>query len=310
MLVRFLGFSFSTNASNLSLNDYIEFMIARHGKSHQLGSHERFMFINTTHSKKYYVGLFVTVKDQKTYCELVQKSGKLVVKVSELDGDSSLMDFNFFVINKTTGLGMYQYYHQSCSLSSFGYFNYRRFTEYRESKVEDGLATPPEEKQAVSGEKAIRKYFRGNLKWEILVRKEKLKEMIEQLKRVKAFEYTFTELTAQEPEFKPLKNFVKKERTKLSFSATSPVQLLAGTITNIVRKVGIDQGKVMGIDEEGIERVLRLTNNPDNYGEYEYDDVAPKINALEVSEFEKSWVIQELLDKCQENKHIFEVKAK
>lgn len=85
---------------------------------------------------------------------------------------------------------------------------------------------------------------------------------------------------------------------------------LASSISNIVTKFGIDDGKIIGTDFDGIDRILRITNNPDNFGEYSYDDVAPKINALDVDQFEKSWVVEELLSRCAEYKYIFEAKAK
>lgn len=72
----------------------------------------------------------------------------------------------------------------------------------------------------------------------------------------------------------------------------------------------IEDGKVVGVDSDGIDRVLRITDNPDNFGEYDYDAVAPKINSLDIDEFEKSWVITELLAKCTEYKHIFLAKVK
>lgn len=310
MQVRLLGFSLTSDCEPLSFDDYVNHMISEHGKPHELGEHNRFIFFNTTHSEAYYVGLVVTAKDQKTFCELVNKSGKFVVKVNELDANSSLMDFNFFVINKKTGFGMYQYYHQSLSLNSFGYFNAQFFSKLRDDRVRAEISATPNNERTASKEKSIKIKYKGRLSWEILVRKENLKDLIEELQRVKAFEYCFASLTADEPEFKPLKNDVRKERTKLTFYPKSSVKSLASAISNIVNKLDVNSGKVIGTDMDGIERVLQITNNPDNFGEYSYDDLAPKINSLNVDDFEKSWVIQELLDKCNEYKHIFEVKAK
>ncbi len=310
MQVRFLGFSFSSDCATVSLDDYVNHMLTEHGKSHELNEHDRFLFFNTTHSKNYYVGLLVTVKDQKTFCELVKKSGKLVVKVNALDDNSSLMDFNFLVLHKTSGFGMYQYYHQSFSLSSFGYFNAQRFSEFRDATAKAEISKIPDHKLTAAKEKAIKQKHKGRLRWEILVKKENLKDLIEELQQVKAFEYCFLALTAPEPEFQPLKSHVRKERTKLSFYSQSPVKALASSISNIVTQFNIDDGKIIGTDFDGIDRVLRITNNPDNFGEYSYDDVAPKINSLDIEQFEKSWVVEELLNKCAEYKHIFEAKAK
>lgn len=310
MQVRLLGFSFSSDCAQISLDDHVNHMISAHNKAHQFGEHNRFIFFSKTHSATYYVGLVVTVKDQKTFCELIQNSGKFIVKVNELDSNSSLMDFNFFVIHKTTGFGMYQYYHHSLSINSFCHFNAQRFSELKDRKIQAEISAIPEAGRSDLKEKTIKKKYNGRLNWETLVRKENLQKLIEELQRVKAFEYCFTSLTADEPEFQPLKNEVRKERTKLSFYQLSSVKALASAISKIVTNLGIESGKVIGTDMDGIDRVLKITNNPDNFGEYSYDDLAPKINSLNVDEFEKSWVVKELLDKCAEHKHIFEANAK
>jgi len=164
MQVRFLGFSFSTESTTLGLDDYIDHIVRNHGETHELGEHNRILFFNTTHSKNYYVGLLVTVKDQKTFCQLVKKSGHLVVKVNELDDDSNLMDFNFFVLHKTTGFGIYQYYHQSCSVNSFGYFNNRRFAEYRDSRVDAEISAIPRNERTESKKKSGKEEIQKQIK--------------------------------------------------------------------------------------------------------------------------------------------------
>jgi hypothetical protein len=310
MHVRFLGFNFTAEGSGLTLQSFADYIHAQRGRSHELGPHKRLLFVNSTHSSGYYVGLLVTVKDQKTFCELVESGGKLTVKVNALDADSNLMDFNFFVLNKSNGLGLYQYYHQSCSLNSFGYYCASRFGEHRKEAIELALARIPKEELTTSKDKNIRQNFSSRLKWEILVRKEKLKDLIEELSRVKAFEYSFASLTVKEPEFKPLESFVRKQTRKLSFTTGSPVNKIASVLSCFVSANQLDSGKVIGMDSDGIERILRITDNPDNFGEYSYDDIAPRINSLDTATFEQSWVIQELIAKCSQNKHIFEATLK
>lgn len=308
MHVRFLGFSISTEGAALSLDDYIKYMMTKQDTAFKLGEHQRHLYFNDTHSENYYVGLLVTVKDQKRFCELKNNSGKLVIKVTDIDADSKIMDFNFFVINKTNGLGMFQYYHQSCSLNSFGYFNFCRYSDYRDGYIKEKIAALEDDSNAEF--KKLKKKYQGRLTLETLIRKEKLTELMLELDRIKSFEYSFAYLTANEPEYEPLKRWVNKERTKLSFAKGSPKNNLADVIGSIVKGKGINKGKVTGIDVDGIERILRITDTPDSFGEYQYDDVADKINALDIENFQDSWVIKELLAKCSESKHIFEAKIK
>jgi hypothetical protein len=310
MQVRFLGFNFSTDCTMLNLKDYVNHMIDNHGTAHRFGEHDRSLYFDSNYSEKYHLGLMVTVKDQKKFCELINNSGHLVVKVNALDDNSNLMDFNFFVINKITGFGMYQYYHQSCSLNAFGYFNNRRFSEFQEGKIKLAIAEIPESEQTEKKQKSVKKQYKGSLKYEMLIRQENLNALIMEFQHVKAFEYCLTTLTVPEPTFEPLRNYVDKERTKISFNVTTPTSILASIIPNFVRAHDINNGKIIGTDDEGIERVLRIMNNPDSYGEYSYDDVAPKINSLDISLFYKSWVITELLKACDEHNHIFEATVK
>lgn len=310
MHVRLLGFSFKSEGAGLSLETFANYLQAQRGASHDLGAHKRLLFVNPDYNKTYYVGLLVTVKDQKTYCELVESGGKLTVKVNELDAASNLMDFNFFVINRKSGLGLYQYYHQSCSLNSFGYYCASRFSDHRKAVIDNAMEQSSPDELTVAKEKLIRKKHNARLRWEILVRKEKLKDLIEELERVKAFEYSFASLTVDEPKFKPLESHVRKESKRISFKVGSPVGKIASVLSGFVSSSDIESGKVIGTDVDGIDRVLRITDNPDNFGEYSYDDIAPRINSLNIEKFEESWVIQELLAKCVQNKHIFEASVK
>lgn len=300
----------TSEASAFRIEDYVKQMKSG-GHIFDSGEYKRIVYFNDTHSREYFVGLLVTVKDQRTYCKLINESGKLHVEVNSLNSGANLMDFNFFVIHKTTGAGMYQHYHQSCSINLFGFLNSKRFSDLRSSNLEQAIK--PESRKTnltKKEEKAIRNRYKGNLRFEVLVRKENLSTLIEELSRVQGFEFSFSTLTVDEPEFKPLGPYVRKERHNISFVKGSPVSKLAKFIPKIIKTKSIDDGKITGIDANGIARILRITDNPDNFGEYDYDDVAPKINALDIDQFQSSWVIQELITKCKSNKHIFETLSK
>ena len=139
MKVRFLGFNLDNQCKSISLEEFIVHMITPKGVKLNISEYDRYMFFDKDSNDKYYLGLLVTVKDQKSFCKLVTEDGKMVVHISEVDSNENLMDFNFFVINKETGSGMYQYYHQSCSLNSFGYFITKKFHNYKNEKIESEL---------------------------------------------------------------------------------------------------------------------------------------------------------------------------
>ena len=130
MQVRLVGFQLKVEGKGkLTLATFSDSLAAIDPDTPKEKDSRRLLFLNTHHNPTYYVGLVVTVKDHRTYCELLKSGGLMSVKVNALDHDSNLMEFNFFVYNKTTGAGLYQYYHQSCSANSFGDLTKKKFIE-------------------------------------------------------------------------------------------------------------------------------------------------------------------------------------
>ena len=196
------------------------------------------------------------------------------VKVNALDHDSNLMEFNFFVYNKTTGAGLYQYYHQSCSANSFG--------------------------------DLTKKKFENKINFSVIVRKEALKALIEEMKRVKAFHYALVTPEVHQDAFAPLKPFIKMKSERLTFAVKTPMNFVATAIEKFVSGNSLQRGCIEAVDEDGIDRMINIIDNPDSFGEYDFDDLVSKLNELNLTKFEHSWVIGELISKCKENVAAFE----
>lgn len=306
MLVRFVGFTFAIEGKgNLTLSAFAKSLANERPKVDADSEDHRILFMSDQHHADYHVGLIVTIKDRRTFCELVSSGGSMLVKVNQLSQDSSLMDFNFFVLNKVTGAGLYQHYHQSCSVSSFATLAAKRFSDFRYAELKAAIGTSLDIKENERHEKLLS----NRLHWEVIVRTDALKTMIGELKRVKAFEYCLSTPVVAEQAFVPLKPFVNRKSERLVFTVGTPVQVAANALDAFVSSTSLRKGRVEGVDEHGIERILRIVENPDTFGEYEYDDLATKLNELDLTEFHKSWVISELIEKCKANKAIFEYKA-
>ncbi|QIL71683.1 hypothetical protein G7048_15760 [Diaphorobacter sp. HDW4B] len=306
MQVRLLGFRFDVESKNLSLDSFAAAVSAQPTDQKAAQDSQRLLFLDNKCHPEYHVGMIVTVKDQKTFCRLVSGNGCLLVKVDELELDTKLMEFNFFVFNKATGTGLYQYYHQSCSLTSFGYLVARRFREYKESLIQAEIDKMPQDDRSDSKLTKTRKHFKGQLKWEMLVRAEKLQELIAEWERVKSFEWTIATPTVEQEDFKPLAPYIRNQKSKLAFEVGAPVSPLANAISALVTRLGIVKGRIEGQDAEGLDRVLRILNNPENYGEYDYDDRAGKLHDLDLTQFQNAWVVAELIKACKDQAHIFE----
>lgn len=310
MLVRLVGFQFAVEGKGeLSLTSFANSIAAVNpGVPDESGS-KRLLFLNDQHHAEYCAGLVVTVKDHRSYCELVNSDGSLLVKVNELDHGSNLMEFNFFVFNKKTGAGLYQHYHQSCSVNSFGDFAKRLFLEYKKESRQAALdAVGNSATKAKEAE--IRARFGNKLAFSVLVRKEALKDLIEEMQRVKAFQYALATPEVPQDEFAPLKPFIRMKSERLTFSVKTPLISVAQAIQAFVSGNHMSRGSIEAVDEDGINRVIKIMDNPDSFGEYDFDDLVPTLNALNLTKFEQSWVITELIKKCKENIALFEYEAK
>lgn len=310
MLVRLIGFQLKVEGKGiLSLSSFFTWLARANPAVPEVSGGHRLLFLNETHHAEYCAGLVVTVKDHRTYCELVSSGGSLLVKVNELDKDSSLMEFNFFVINKATGAGLYQHYHQSCSANSFGDLIKKKFFDFRGVTRKQALLAAGKGEEE-SGNRKIEAQFKNRLKFSVLVRKEALKALIEEMRRVKAFQYALAVPEVPQHAFAPLKPFVKMKSERLTFSVNTPTSFAAAAIDAFVSCTALQRGCIEAVDEDGVDRMIKIMDNPDSFGEYGFDDLVLKLNQLNLTSFEQSWVIQELIAKCKQNLAAFEYEVK
>lgn len=309
MQVKLLGFKLSTEEKNDLINlsklfSYIE----SNSQEKEIYEHKRQIFINSS-DNIFYQGLIITIKDQKKFCELKSDDNEnFKIQVKDIDELSKIMDFNFFIVNKNTGIGIYQYYHQSFSLNSFGYFLKSIYRNMRDIKIENELNELVKSKQVISQyeKRKIKKKFNNPLNFEILIKKENLESLIKELDIINSFEFNYTYLTAHESSFMPLKSQIKSERTKILFNKKNQSKsLIAETIVRIVKDAAITKQKITGIDENKLEKILHISNNPDNFGIYEYDDIASGLNSVEIKKFHESMVVKILTDAANNFQHIF-----
>ncbi len=309
MLVRLVGFQLKVEGKGeITLASFANSLEAVNPGVPDENSSKRLLFLNNQYHAEYCAGLVVTVKDHRTYCELVNSGGSLLVKVNELDHGSNLMEFNFFVFNKKTGAGLYQHYHQSCSINSFGDLAKRQFIDYKKAARQVALDAAGD--SATEAEVAkIQARFGNKLTFSVLVRKDALKDLIEEMQRVKAFQYALATPEVPQDDFAPLKSFIRMRSERLTFSVKTPLGSVAQAIQAFVSSNILTRGSIEAVDEDGIDRVIKIMDNPDSFGEYDFDDLVPKLNSLNLTNFEQSWVITELISKCKANIAVFEYEA-
>jgi len=314
MKVRMYGFEIESESPSVSIGELMSYFASNSGTPDQSRSIERRIFLDESTNKNYYIGLVVTVKDQKRFCRLENKKGHIKITVENLTGDSKLMEFNFFVLNKKNGIGLYQHYYQSCALNVFGEYLISHHRMLREKFTNEEIEAQVNKKGALSAdeEKTIRRKYRGRLRFSQLVRKDSLEKILKEYKALKAFEYEISALDADVREGVPLSRYVSKLREKLTFSRGWSVSDLASAISGAVQKLNPKSGRVYALNELGEDVSLRIFDIPDNFGEEDFDDVAAKLHNLDLEAIGSNEVASGLVAACQSDnlKHIFEANLK
>lgn len=290
-----MGFIWETG-KGITLDEFFTHLAKLKDTPIRFANYDRLLYVGTRGG--YHVGLFLKIKDQRRSPEIMNDSGVYKISVRELNEGSNLCDFNFFAINKATGRGMYQHYHQSCSLNQFGIFCQRQYEDLRQEKVDGELVPLGGDSAGAKDKLRIESKYKGTLTWENMVRPESLDKLLEELAKIKFFEFNATAITAQEPLVGPLSKFAKREKRSFRFSPTADSDGLRGAIVHVVKTGQILRGRVGGVDAEDRERVFRLIENPDTFGEYEYDEIADE-TTLNVKQVEKSPFFDLMLGKIE-----------
>lgn len=310
MLVRSYGFSVEAGNSRISIADLFSAMAELNGQPDNSMSNERRFYIDNSTDPDFILGVVVTVKNQKSFCELVNDGGGFVISVKNLSGDNKLMEFNFFVVNKKNGHGIYQYYHQSCSLGSFGNYLKSRYFRMSSNAMDEAIA-----KEAVKPgfnaklEKSIAKEFRKGLTFTVLTHNESLGEVLSRFHKIQSFEYEYSSLAPDHIAGAPIGPYVRKVKQKVVFNSDSNPSLLGSAIQKTVDMLKPKSGHVGVIDcidDEDVPLSIRIADIPEHFGEYDYDVIAAKLDKLDVEEFSTHAVIADLLNTCRiKYRHIF-----
>lgn len=104
-------------------------------QTHDMGSRKIFFIDNNG----YYAGLILTIKNMKKFVTLIDKKAEITLDIHELNSNEKIADFNFFIINPQTGLGMYQHYHNSCSLATFNSISRKFYNEIVSEKINETI---------------------------------------------------------------------------------------------------------------------------------------------------------------------------
>jgi hypothetical protein len=111
------GFSFSAQKSDIELNSFLSSLVGANVEFTIKSGNVRRIILDS--DDKFFYGVVITIKNQKRFASLVSDKGEMKVKISELADLEKIAEFNFLVINKLNGFGLYQYHYGACPLPNF-----------------------------------------------------------------------------------------------------------------------------------------------------------------------------------------------
>lgn len=313
MKVRLYGFSLAAGHTKTSLVDLYDHLAMHSGQPDTTKSLERRIYFDKNDGSNYAHGLVVTVRDQKAFCKLIEDNGNWVINVESLQGDDKLMEFNFFIINKSNGLGLYQHYFHSCSMGVFGGYLRTDYREISDQRCQDAIhASEQTGRHTNAKEAAIKRDHRGQLEVATLVHSGSLSSVLQDFDRINSFEYEFAELEAIRDVAEPLSPYVRRRKEVVTFEREQNVRTLANAVQRAVNLIQPRAGRVHVETEDGDALSLQLENIPEHFGEYDYDDVARQLNNLNVLEFSRHNTFTQLNDVCNSDayRHIFNARIR
>ena len=301
------GFSFSTDKSDIPLSDFFNSLILKDIEFSLKTGNARRIIIDS--DDKFFYGVVITIKNQKSYASLVSDKGQVKVKISDLADLEKIAEFNFLVMNKLNGFGLYQYHHGACTLSNFASMItslYRRDLEVKR-KVELGALpedAPEKQKKAINS-----RFFRG-LAFDMLIQARDIEKVLEKYKEIRSFKYEVASVEAHLSDDSPFYGMVSKARHHVSFDSTVDSNLIIKGIQDMMSTVKDRSARVEVLDDEDVPFSVRLMDVPINFGETQYDSFMKGLATLDSADIKECGLIKALVDKCEtEYAHVFSKKV-
>ncbi len=303
MNVKFQGFELSVcKAGGITKDDYIEYLSSISGTEIRYSPFNRILGINLTGNKNYILGLFVSIKNQRRFTEIHSNRGQFELVAKDLATGSRLADFNFFILNKNTLRGIYQYYHQSCSLQQFLGFLSSRFYDLKKREIEKIKESPEYPDGTLDAR--LKKVQKSLLNTQVMVRSETFHQLIDQLDEIKEMKFTIATYEADEGWFTPLRECAKKRTERILFNKDMLSSIRSG-IREVTSKNDLSDVQIKGkFRESGIEATIKLFDNVDDFGQYDYDKLTEHL-AVDIDSFCESEIIKLLLHTAEENNQVF-----
>ncbi|MDF7648078.1 hypothetical protein PUG42_05895 [Erwiniaceae bacterium L1_54_3] len=307
MKVKSIGFEISNENPNINVSDVLQKFIASSSRVHNYADYSRQILVSERDD--YYVGLVLTYKNQKKNLKSTIDGGRFKLKVEDLKDDEKIVTFNFLCLKKSNLKGLYLYHHASCSVSSL-FSNLQTISnEHIRSKNKEEIEALG--KSASKEEKAtVNEKYNQRLDYKIIFNQDGIEDMLAEFKKIKSASFRFSHLGFSE---KPM--IAMEEETQnidVTFSIASDSRPRTDRLARKIHDAyqasrNIIKAKVVAVDYQDNERFIDILNCPTFFNEYDFDEIAEKVDGLSDDNYTTNAVVDIIIDQIENglNKDVF-----
>lgn len=266
MQIHLVGFEWKL-PGNTPISTLCDHLVAKSGTETMHNKYRRVLY--AVRSKGRTVGVLLTIKNQRKFASINVRTYR--ISIQSLQAGTSLVDFNFFVLNEKSGKGIYSYYHNSCGVSAFNAFIQTLFSVHQQERLEAVLKQEPNASK--SRRKELRRAFPAVMDAGQIVRQETLPQILALVNKIKLFEYDATMLVTADKLVRSLEDVVASRRVRVRIIPDLAVGTVAQRIVDFVNRNGITSGRIEAEDDDEEKQIIKLVNTPDVFGTYEFDKV-------------------------------------
>ncbi|MDF5843600.1 hypothetical protein P4053_17650 [Pseudomonas aeruginosa] len=296
--VKNYGVSFSTKKSDIALTNFFVSLVGADIDFPIRTDSARKIIIDQ--DEKYIYGTVITIKNQKKFTSLVGKGSNLEIKVSDLSKLEKIAEFNFLIINKKNGFGIYQYHHGSCTAPNFGSMIttlYRRKLEAkRDAEI---LALGGRDSVPRKQLKAINSRFFHGIEFDMIAQSKDIKKVLEKYKSIRSFRYEVSSLEASLREESPLQGLIEKVRHHVRFDSSVDSSLIISGIQSMIPTIKQATARVEVLDDQDEPVSVKVMDVPANFGEMGYDDFIKNLLTFKMTDIKGCSLFQDLKGKCE-----------
>lgn len=313
MKITFQAFKWDAHCAAVTLADFLsvknkyeipDFGTDNYGKAIKHGRPIRRVYVYAN-EKGYYCGLVISIKNVRRFCTLTEDEEVSLLSTFQLSEKERMVDFNFFVIDSVKGVGLYQYYHNSCSLPTFNTMMRNQYYGYIADSKKKEIARLKSSGSKIPHPHDLAKKYKAQMTVSIFERKDAFEDKIRTMREIESITVSVVDVT--QPAFSTIKSSIRRANLSYFMSKTDTIFNRVNAAITILSQYSPLRASATGLDAYGSDVTYKLDKDFDRFATFEYDNLASELN-IDIKDAEISIrnnnIIALLKSKYEQIKHI------